>query len=125
MKQEKEMKRVLWISRHTMTQTQLADLQRVMGGPIQLTMWPETVEDVEALRPMVEQSDAVAAVLPMEKLAQLLKITGNRPVLQAKSGRMPTGHWAIQPTGAVEQEFAFVHLGWQQILEVQVKTRAL
>ena len=118
-------KRVLWISRHTMTREQLADLERIMGGPVQLSLWPYTVRDVEKLRPLVNQSDVVAAVLPLEKLAQLLEIAGDRPVLQAKSGRVPTGRWTMQPTGSMEQEFTFTHLGWQQLLEVRVRTRPL
>ena len=38
-------KRVLWISRHTMTAAQRADLERVMGGAVELTPWTDTVED--------------------------------------------------------------------------------
>ena len=118
-------KRVLWISRHAMSDGQLADLERVLKGPVQLVCWSDTVEDVEALRPVLEQADAVAAVLPMEKLAQLLQIVGKRPVLQAKGSRVPTGRWMVSPQGKPEREFAFSHLGWQQVLDVQVKTRAL
>lgn len=118
-------KRVLWISRHTMTNTQKADLERIMGGAVRLTAWADTVTDVEALRPVVEQADAVAAVLPAEKLAQLLTVAGNRPVLQAVSARCPTGQWTTLPDGRREQEFAFVHQGWQQILDIRIQTKAL
>lgn len=118
-------KQVLWISRHTMTTAQKEDLERIMGGPVELDTWSDTVGDVEELRPRLREADAVAAVLPTEKLADLLKIAGKRPVLQAKSARVPTGRWTIQPGGAVEREFAFVHQGWQQILEVRIRTRAL
>ena len=117
--------RVLWISRHTMTGEQRADLERIMGGPVELTVWSDTVENLRDLQPLVRRSDAVAAVLPAEKLAQLLEIAGGRPVLQAKSGRMATGRWTTQPDGRREREFVFVHCGWQQILQVRIKTRAL
>ena len=118
-------KQVLWVSRHTMTEEQRADLERVMGGPVELTVWSDTVENLQDLQPLVRRSDAVAAVLPAEKLAQLLEIAGGRPVLQAKSGRMATGRWTTQPDGRREREFVFVHCGWQQILQVRIKTRAL
>lgn len=118
-------KRVLWISRHTMTEEQRQDLERILAGPVELDIWSDTVGDVEELRPRLREADAVAAVLPTEKLADLLKIAGERPVLQAKSARVPTGRWTIQPGGAVEREFAFVHQGWKQILEVRIRTRAL
>lgn len=117
--------RVLWISRHTMTEEQRADLERVMGGPVELTVWSDTVENLQDLQPLVCRSDAVAAVFPAEKLAQLLEIAGGRPVLQAKSGRRATGRWTTLPDGRREREFAFVHRGWQQILQIRIKTRAL
>ena len=117
--------RVLWISRHTMTKEQMADLERVMGGPVELMRWTDTVDDVRALRPLVEQADAVAAVLPVEKMEDLLEIADGRPVLLAKSGRIPTGRWMPQPNGATEREFAFRHLGWQQILQIRLRIRTL
>lgn len=57
------MKKVLWVSRHEMTAEQRADLDRVMGGA-ELLPWKETVTDIAQLLPLLEQADAVAAVLP-------------------------------------------------------------
>ena len=122
---EQNRRRVLWISRHTMAADQLADLVRALGGPVDLVPWTDTVEDVGALRPLVEQSDAVAAVLPPEKLAALLEIAGSRPVLQAVSARTPTGRWVPRLGGPPEREFAFVHRGWQQILDLRIRVRPL
>mgnify|MGYP000548776633 CR=1 FL=1 len=121
----RQSRRVLWVSRHTMTENQRQDLERIMGGPVELDTWSDTVRDVEELRPRLREADAVAAVLPTEKLAELLKIAGKCPVLQAKSARVPTGRFTVQPGGTAEREFAFVHQGWQQILEVRIRTRAL
>ena len=120
-----EKKQVLWVSRHTMTEDQRKDLERIMGGPVELDVWSDTVRDVEELRPRIRRADAVAAVLPTEKLAELMRITGRRPVLQAKSARVATGRFMVQPGGAAEQECAFVHQGWQQILDIRIRTRAL
>ena len=120
-----EKKQVLWVSRHTMTEDQRRDLERVMGGPVELDTWSDTVRDVAELLPRLRRADAVAAVLPAEKLAELLKIAGGRPVLQAKSARVATGRTTVQPGGAAEREFAFVHRGWQQILDIRIRTRAL
>ena len=83
------------------------------------------MRDVEDLRPLVQQADAVAAVLPAEKLAQLMRLAGDTPVLQAKSGRVPTGRSTKLPDGRVEQEFTFVHQGWQQILEFRLRVQSL
>ena len=64
------MKKVLWVSRHEMTAEQRADLDRVMGGA-ELLPWKETVTDVAQLLPLLEQADAVAAVLPPELAAAI------------------------------------------------------
>lgn len=125
MPQNDREKTVFWISRHTMTPEQLADLERIMGGPVRLLVWADTVGSMEDLRPQLEQADAVAAVLPLEKLAQLLEMAGDKPVLQAISRRVPTGRTIQLPDGRTEQEFAFVHEGWQQLLEVRVRTKRL
>ena len=117
--------KVLWISRHLLSQDQRADLERALCAPVQVVPWTDTVRDMEDLRPALDQADAVAAVLPMEKLAQLLRMAGPKPVLQARGERVSTGRWRTAPGGGKEQEFAFIHRGWQQILDIQVKTRAL
>lgn len=110
------MKTVLWISRHEMTGPQRADLERVLGGPVWLVAWRETVTELQRLAPLVEASDAVAAVLPPELLGELLRLAGKRPVLRAIAGRVATGRTLTLADGRREPEFDFVHRGWEQIL---------
>ena len=119
------MKTVLWISRHEMTAAQAADLERIMGGPVHLLPWRDTVRDVSVLAPLVEEADAVAAVLPLELMARLLKLAGEKPVLQAVSERRPTGRTRATPEGGSEPEFAFVHRCWQQLVRLELETRTL
>lgn len=119
------MKQVLWISRHEMTPAQLTDLERIMGGPVQLLLWSDTVRNISELEPLVRKSDAVAAVLPPDLLAQLLKLAGERPVLRAVSARQATGQTVTTPTGRTEQVFAFIHQGWQQVLQVSIEAKNL
>ena len=119
------MKRVLWISRHEMTRDQWADLERALGGLVELLPWRDTVADAAQLLPALEGVDAVAAVLPVELLAQLLPLAGGKPVLVAVSGREATGRVRALPDGRQEPEFAFVHRGWRQILRLELETRLL
>ena len=116
------MKKILWISRHTMTAKQRMDLERVMGGPVELTVWEDTVRSVDELETEVAGADAVAAVLPPEMLSGLLRMAGDKPVLRAVSGRIPTGKTVLLQDGREEQEFAFAHLYWEQILKIQIET---
>ena len=75
----------------------------------------------------IDPSDAgaVAAVLPPELLAKLLTLAGNKPVLRAVSERRATGCIRTLPDGRREQEFAYVHAGWEQLLRMDVRTRRL
>ena len=57
-------KKVLWISRHTMTPEQLNDLERIMGGEIETRQWVDTVKDLSELVPAMEDVDAVANHVP-------------------------------------------------------------
>ena len=119
------MKRVLWVSRHQMTGEQFADLERIMGGPVELIPWRDTVRDVTELVPALAQADAAAVVLPLELLGQLLPLAGEKPVLQAVSARQATGRTVTAPDGQQEPEFAFVHQGWRQVLRLELETRML
>ena len=118
-------KTVLWISRHEMTDDQLSDLERIMEGPVRLFPWRDTVLDVSALLPAVKRADAVAAVLPLELMARLLRLTGGKPLLQAVSRRLPTGKLRTTPEGGSEPEFTFVHDCWQQVLRLEIETKTL
>ena len=118
-----KMHHVLWVSRHPMTDGQMADLERVMGGPVELLCWKDTVRDVCQLEPLLAQAEAAAVVLPPELLSRLMPLAAGKPVLQAVSGREPTGRMIRRPDGREEAEFAFVHKGWQQILRMELETR--
>lgn len=119
------MKKVLWVSRHQMSEAQFASLERVMGAPVELVPWRDTVEEAAHLAPALAEVDAAAVVLPVELLAQFLPLAGGKPVLVAVSGRKPTGRLVPTPGGRLEPEFVFVHRGWRQILRLELELQPL
>lgn len=119
------MKKVLWVSRHEMTPSQRADLERVMQDSVELNHWRNTVEDVQELAPAIEQADSLAVVLPLQMLAQVFALAGEKPVLQAISGRERTGRTILLSDGRQEPEFLYVHRGWQQLIRLDLETRML
>ena len=122
------MKTVLWISRHAMTEPQLRDLARVLGvlgDAVQVLPYTQTVKQADVLRPLIEQADAIAAVLPVELLAELVTLADERPVLQSVAGRRFTGRTLHLADGQTEPEIAFEHLYWQQIVKLKLQTRRL
>ncbi len=118
------MKKVLWVSRHEMTAEQRADLERALG-PIELLCRKDTLSDVALLRPALAEADVVAAVLPPEMYCDLLKIAEGRPVLRSVAERIPTGRMRTTDDGRTEQEFAFAHRYWEQLLSAEFVTRRL
>jgi len=113
-----ELKKVLWISRHGMGDRQLECLKQFLGAEVELTVWSDTVERMEQLRPLVEQADAVAAVLPPEKLSCLMELAQGKPVLQGVTRR--TLIPASVPGGEPVPVYSFDC--WQQILCCRFET---
>ena len=117
------MKKVLWISRHQMTEEQFADLERVMNDNVKLDVYADSVKNVGELKEPVKNCDAVAAVLPSDLMAGLWKMTGDKMLLEAVSARIPTGRMTELSDGRREKEFAFKHIGWKQIVKYDVESR--
>lgn len=119
------MKTVLWVSRHEMGRTQREDLERIMGGPVRLLPWRDTVRDVLELAPALAEADAAAVVLPLDLLAQLLPLAEGKPVLQAVSAREATGRTLLTSDGKTEPEFAYLHRGWRRVRRLELVTEEL
>lgn len=119
------MKKVLWISRHEMTTAQLSDLERIMGGTVKLLCWKENVRNVTELMPLIEQADAIAAVLPLQMQANLLKVAEGKPVLQVVAERVLSETERTLEDGRKEREVQFVHKRWEQLLRIDVQTKVL
>ena len=82
------MKKVLWVSRHEMTDAQFADLERGMGDRVELICQKDTIRNAKELLPQIQLADAVAVVLPLHLLAEVLSLAGGKPVLQAVAERV-------------------------------------
>lgn len=116
--EQSKVKQVLWISRHSMPQEQLEQLEDFLGSAVELTVWSDTVEEMEELRPVIEQADVVAAVLPLDKMSQLMELAGTKPVMQGVTKRVLIP--ASQPGEEPTVTYTFDH--WQQILCCQFRT---
>lgn len=109
------MKHVLWISRHTMTQEQRADLERALHDKVRIHQYPMLVSDVRELDWVVAQSDVICAVLPIEKLHELMLVVGERPVLVSKAKQRKS----------TDEEFVFEHDGWYQMIDISIVKQRL
>jgi hypothetical protein len=123
------MKKILWLSRHEMTQEQYADLTDIFGSDIEVKEYKESVNSAADVLKIGEDCDVLAVVLPPAMLADLTNPrinTAHKPVIRAVADRVETDIVAINPaTGKEERQFKFVHRAWEQVLKIEVVTKTL
>lgn len=123
------MKKILWLSRHTMTPEQLADLVNIYGSDIEIVQYAESVKDAAEVMQIGADCAVFAVVLPPAILADLTNPrinTAHKPVIRAVADRVETDTVEINPaTGKEEKQFKFVHMAWEQVLKVEVVTKTL
>ena len=112
------MMKILWLSRHTMSTEQVADLKRIYGNDIEVKSADMTVSSWR---------DVVEAGADCDILADLTNPRNNsKPVIRAKANRVATGKTVVNPaTGKEEAEYCFQHAGWEQVLKIEVVTKQL
>ena len=117
------MKKILWVSRHQMTNEQLNDLHRIYGE-FSLTQFDQTVETIESF--LTFHADVYAVVLPLQLLADLKKAT-DAEIIQPVSGRVRTesAKYHNQASDTLETEYIFKHLYWQKINRLELETEKL
>ena len=103
-------KKVLWFSRHQMTDDQLKAL-----GDVEVTQINRSISSAYELEEEINNSDIIAIVAPINLQQQFLKIAGDKPVIMAVNDR----RLIPQPDGEDKVEFHFVK--WEQLDEIVIK----
>ncbi len=118
--------RVLWLSRHELTEAQVADLNRIYGE-IEVKNFKQSVSSWKDVVEAGTDCDVLAVVLPPAILADLTNPRNNsKPVIRAKANRVPTGNTIVNPaTGKEETEYRFEHAGWERVVKIEVVVEAL
>lgn len=81
------MKKILWVSRHQMTEGQLDDLKRIYGE-FELVKFDQTVSNVKEIIEAGKNCDILAVVLPPALLADLVNPRNNeKPIIRAIASR--------------------------------------
>lgn len=121
------MTKVLWLSRHSMTSAQVADLERIYGSDVTVKCFTDSVTGWRQVCEIGEDCDVLAVVLPPAILADLTNPRNNtKPVIRAMANRVETGNTVVNPaTGKEEKEFRFEHTGWEKVIKVEVITERL
>lgn len=71
------MKKVLWISRHQLTQDQIDGIKKVLGDEFEYSQYDQTVKNAEEIVEQIKETkaDALVAVLPVRLLSEVFAET--------------------------------------------------
>lgn len=118
--------KILWLSRHTMTQAQEDDLHRIYGD-VEVKTFDQTVSGWKDVVEAGADCDVLAVVLPPAILADLTNPRNNqKPIIRAKANRVATGRTVTNPaTGKEEAEYRFEHAGWERVIKIEVVVEPL
>lgn len=118
------MKKILWFSRHQMTDEQkkvLGDAEITnINGSIQNVHIPfqgdinGEEQEIKPFKELIQDFDIIAIVLPINLQQQVLGIAGDKPVIQAKNQRI------IEKVDGQEDKVLFKFDGWFQIKKIEV-----
>ena len=105
-------RKVLWVSRHTMTAEQLSAL----GTVREIVQCDGTISSAWELADEINDCDIIAIVAPIGLQQQFLKLAGDKPVVMALSERVITP----DPEGG-ESKVDFVFQKWERLLRIEVE----
>lgn len=104
------MKKVLWFSRHEMTEA-----QRKALGEVEINQIDRTIRRADELKQEIDESDIIAIVAPIELQQQFLALAGDKPVIMAVNERI----FVPQPDGSkAKMEFQFRK--WERLLKIEI-----
>lgn len=118
--------KILWLSRHDMTVAQLNSLKKEFGDDVEIVQIDETITDIADFckKNNINEYDAVCAVLPTDKLAELRKHYDGR-ILTAVSERTRIGVNINPDTGKEEPVYQFVFKHWFEWKTLVVETKVI
>ena len=105
-------KKVLWFSRHEMTEEQKAAL-----GDVEITQVSRTINSAYELKEEIDNCDIIAIVAPLNIQKQFLDLAKGKPVIYALNQRV-----LVPNEEGGEDKVMFKFNGWQRILKIDVVT---
>lgn len=103
-------KKVLWFSRHKMTEPQLAAL-----GDVEIVQVDRSIESAFELQEEISECDIIAIVAPIGLQAQFLRIAGDKPVIVALNNRV-----LVPQEDGTEAKAEFNFVKWERLVKIDV-----
>ncbi len=108
--------KVLWFSRHEMTESQKEALQKACNEEIEVQQINKTINSAYEIQDDIEKNDIIAIVAPINLQQQFLKLAGEKPVIMAVNDRV----LIPQPDGK-EDKVGFNFVKWEKLLSISIK----
>lgn len=106
------MKKVLWFSRHEMS-----DEQRAALGDVEIVQISKTINSAYELIEEINDCDIIAIVAPLNIQKQFLSLANGKPVIYAVNQRV-----LVPNEEGGEDKVMFRFNGWQRIVKIDVVT---
>ena len=104
------MKKVLWFSRHPMSEEQ----KQALGAGVEIHQVSKTVASARELAKEIEESEIIAVVAPIGLQAEFIRLAGGKPVITAVSERV------VVPQEEGEDQVIFKFVKWERLLKIEV-----
>jgi hypothetical protein len=130
MEDYKEIKKMLWLSRHFLTREQKADLSRIFGEDLIIDHCSWQVLSGEEVYSLAQGYELLGIVLPMHLINEVFEIKKKNnwkvQIIYSVAARHETGKMILNPAnGQAEKEFAFSHVRWEELVDMQAVTKKL
>lgn len=102
-------KKVLWFSRHAMSESQRDSL-----GDVEIVQINKSIQSAYELQTEINECDIIAIVAPINLQQQFLKLAGDKPVIMAVNNRI----LVPQENGEDKVEFHFDK--WERLLQIEI-----
>ena len=98
--------KVLWFSRHAMTEEQKNSL-----GDVEINQINKTIHSAKELKAEIEANDIIAIVAPIELQREFLELAGDKPVITAVNDRV-----LVPQQDGTEDKLEFHFRKWERLI---------
>ncbi len=103
--------KVLWFSRHAMTEEQKNSL-----GDVEINQINKTIHSAKELKAEIEANDIIAIVAPIELQREFLELAGDKPVITAVNDRV-----LVPQQDGTEDKLEFYFRKWERLIKIEIE----
>lgn len=104
------MRKVLWFSRHEMTEE-----QRKALGDCEIMQINKTINSAYEIKNEIDACDIIAIVAPINLQQQFLQLAGEKPVIMAVNDRI-----LVPQEDGTEDKVSFQFVKWERLIEIKI-----